>query len=97
MENKKIRGKMNDNLTKIIKKDEKIKYKKVNFSKRTFRSKYYPTILTENIKFYGFDTCIVCQKDINLEIISKDLKKMNRDLTWTNCPNPECQTPILPK
>ena len=97
MENKKVRGKMNDNLTKIIKKDEKITYKKVNFSKRTFRSKYCPTILTENIKFYGFDTCIVCQKDINLEIISKDLKKMNRDLTWTNCPNPECQTPILPK
>ena len=97
MENKKTSGKMNENLKKIIKKDEKIKYKKVNFSKRTFRSKYYPNILTENINFYGFDTCIVCQKDINLEIISKDLKNMNRDLTWSTCPNPECKSPLLPK
>ena len=97
MENKKTSGKMNENLKKIIKKDEKIKYKKVNFSKRTFRSKYYPNILTENINFYGFDTCIVCQKDINLEIISKNLKDMNRDLTWSTCPNPECKTPLLPK
>ena len=29
--------------------------------------------------------------------MSKDLKNMNRDLTWTNCPNPECKSPILPK
>ena len=97
MENKKTSGKMNDNLKKIIKKDENNKYVKVNFKKRTFRSKYYSNILTENINFYGFDTCIVCQKDINLEIMSKDLKNMNRDLTWTNCPNPECKSPILPK
>ena len=97
MENKKTSGKMNENLKKIIKKDEKIKYKKVNFSKRTFRSKYYPNILTENINFYGFDTCIVCQKDINLEIISKNLKDMNRDLAWSTCPNPECKAPLLPK
>jgi len=95
IENKKIRGKMNENLKKIIGKEDKNKYKKVNFSKRTFRSKYYPNILTENIKFYAFDTCIVCQNDINLEIISKNLKDMNRDLTWTSCP--KCQTPILPK
>ena len=97
MENKKTSRKMNENLKKIIKKDEKIKYKKVNFSKRTFRSKYYPNILTENINFYGFDTCIVCQKDINLEIISKNLKDMNRDLAWSTCPNPECKAPLLPK
>ena len=95
IENKKIRGKMNENLKKIIGKEDKNRYKKVNFSKRTFRSKYYPNILTENIKFYAFDTCIVCQNDINLEIISKNLKGMNRDLTWTSCP--KCQTPILPK
>ena len=94
MENKNVSGKMNDKINKIIGKDTG-GYKKVNFSKRTFRSKYYPNILTENIKFYGFDTCIFCQKDINLEILSKNLKNMNRDLTWTNCPS--CKSPILPK
>jgi hypothetical protein len=94
-ENKKVAKNLNENIKKLIEKEDKFKYKKVNFNKRTFRSKYYPNILTENIKFYAFDTCIVCQKDINLETISKDLKAMKRDLIWTSCP--KCQTPILPK
>ena len=94
-ENKKVEKNVNENIKKLIEKEDKYKFKKINFNKRTFRSKYYPNILTENIKFYAFDTCIVCQKDINLEIISKDLKAMKRELIWTSCP--KCQTPILPK
>ena len=97
IENKKVEGNFSDNLKKIIEKEEKNTYTKNKFSRRTFRSKYYPNILTEHIKFYAFDSCIICQKDINLELISKNLKEMNRDLIWTKCPNPECGEPVLPK
>ena len=45
----------------------------------TFKSKYDSDILTEHIKFYAFDSCIMCQENINLELISKDLKQMSRD------------------
>ena len=37
----------------------------------------------------------MCQKDINLELISKNLKDMKRDLNWTTCP--KCNESILPK
>ena len=94
-EHRKVEKTTNDNIKKILEKEDKLIYRKVNFSKRTFRSKYYPNILTENINFFAFDTCIFCQEIINLEIISKKLKEMNRDLTWTNCP--KCKNPILPK
>ena len=87
---------MNDNLRKLLSNSEKSqKLKKNNFSRRTFRSRYCPNIYTENIKFYAFDTCIVCQKIINLENISLNLKEMTRDLMWTSCP--ECNTALLPK
>ena len=98
LEKKKESGNFGDILQKIIEKDEKSSAKQLiknNFSKRTFRSRYYPNILSENINFYAFDTCMFCQKDINLELISKNLKEMNRDLNWTNCP--ECHEQILPK
>ena len=98
LEKKKESGNFGDILQKIIEKDEKSSANiltKNNFSKRTFRSKYYPNILTENINFYAFETCIFCQKDINLELASKNLKAMNRDLNWMNCP--QCHEPILPK
>ena len=94
MEGKKVEGNFSENLKKIIEKEEKV-YKKIKFSRRTFKSKYNPNILTENIKFYAFDSCIVCQKDINLELISKNLKEMNKDLIWTKCP--KCEQPLLPK
>ena len=89
-------GGMNDNLKKLLSNAEKsTKFKKNNFSRRTFRSRYYPNIYTENIKFFAFDTCIFCQQIINLESISLNLKEMNRDLSWTNCPN--CKETLLPK
>ena len=87
---------MNDNLKKLLSNAEKTtKFKKNNFSRRTFRSRYYPNIYTENIKFFAFDTCIFCQQIINLELISLNLKEMNRDLSWTFCPN--CKETLLPK
>ena len=39
----------------------------------------------------------MCQQSINLELISKNLKEMKRDLNWTTCPNPKCGESILPK
>ena len=95
MEGKKMEGNFAENLKKIIADEEKFTYTKNNFSRRTFRSKYFPNILTENIKFYAFDSCIMCQKDINLELISKNLKDMKRDLNWTICP--KCGESVLPK
>ena len=94
IEGKKMEGNFAENLKKIIEK-ENIIYKKNNFRRRTFRTKYFPNILTENIKFYAFDSCIMCQTDINLELISKNLKDMKRDLNWTVCPG--CGESILPK
>ena len=87
---------MNDYLKKLLSKTEKYpKSVKYNFSRRTFRSRYYPNIYTENIKFFAFDTCIICQQIINLELISLNLKEMNRDLSWTFCP--KCKETLLPK
>jgi hypothetical protein len=97
IDEKKVEGNFSDKLKKIIEKEERNAYTKNNFSRRTFRSKYYQNILTEHIKFFAFDSCIFCQKDINLELISKNLKEMNRDLIWTKCPNPKCGEPLLPK
>ena len=68
-----MEGNFAENLNKIIKNEEKYQYTKTNFSRRTFRSKCFPNILTENIKFYAFDSCIMCQNYINLELISKKL------------------------
>ena len=88
--------KMNDTLKKLLSNAEKsTKFNKNNFTRRTFRSKYQPNIFTENIKFYAFDTCIICQQIINLEAISLNLKDMNRDLSWTFCP--QCKETLLPK
>ena len=87
---------MNDNLKKLLSNAEKsTKFNKNNFTRRTFRSKYQPNIYTEDIKFYAFDTCIFCQQIINLEVISLNLKEMNRDLSWTFCP--KCKETLLPK
>ena len=87
--------KMNSQLKKNYQKDAEIKYKNKNFRKRTFKSKYYGNILSDNIIIYAFDTCINCQSNINLEEISLNYKEMNRELMWTKCPS--CKENILPK
>ena len=87
--------KMNNQLQRNYQKDIIIKYKNKNFRKRTFKSKYYGNILSDNIIIYAFDTCINCQENINLEEISLNYKEMNRELMWTKCPS--CKEYILPK
>ena len=95
IEKKNLEGNFNEKLNTILEKEGKKKYNKKGFRKRVFRPKYYTNILSEDIIFYAFDTCIVCQNAINLEQISKDYKNMSRELEWTNCP--KCKNPILPK
>ncbi len=95
IEKKNLEGNFNEKLNSILEKEGKKKYNKKGFRKRVFRPKYYTNLLSEDIIFYAFDTCIVCQNAINLEQISKDYKKMSRELEWTNCP--KCKNPILPK
>ena len=90
-----MEGNFSENLRKVLEKEDKIPVSKTNFSKRTFRSKYFSNILTENIQFFAFDACYMCQKDINLETYSNDFKSMKRDLNWVVCPG--CGESILPK
>ena len=90
-----MEGNFNEKLQKFIENESKTIYKKSKLTKRGFRSKYNEKILTEDITFYAFDTCIVCQKDIDLELISKNFKEMTRDLIWVKCPG--CGNLILPK
>jgi len=91
----KMQKSMNNQLKNSYQKDASSKNMKKNFRKRTFKSKYYGNILFDDIIIYAFDTCINCQKDVNLETLSLNYKDMNRELMWTKCPN--CGENILPK
>ena len=91
----KLEGNIKDNLQNAYKNELKQTYKKEGFRNRTFKSKYYGNILSDDILFFAFDSCISCQKDIDLEAVSMNFKEMDRELTWTKCPS--CGNPILPK
>ena len=95
LDKKKFEGKIKDNLQNAFKNELKNVYNNKNFRKRTFKSKYYGNILTDDIIIFAFDSCDNCQQDIDLESISMNFKAMDRELQWTKCPN--CATPILPK
>jgi len=95
LDKKKLEGKIKDNLQNAFKDELKNTYDNKNFRKRTFKSKFYGNILSDDILFFAFDSCINCQQDIDLESISMNFKAMDRELTWTKCP--QCGTPILPK
>ena len=95
LDKKKFEGDIKDNLQKSFKNELKNVYDNKDFRKRTFKSKYYGNILTDDIIFFSFDSCLTCQKDIDLESISMNFKAMNRELTWITCP--ECDNSILPK
>ena len=95
IEKKNLEGNFNDKLKNILEKEEQIIYDKKGFRKRVFRPKYYNSMLSENIVFFGFDGCIICQNTINLEEISKNYKGMSRELEWVQCP--KCKNNILPK
>ena len=90
----KMEKNMNSQLQKNYQKDF-IVYKNKNFRRRTFKSKYYGNILSEDIIIYAFDTCINCQENIDLESISLNYKEMTRELMWAKCPS--CNEYILPK
>lgn len=75
--------------------NQKKKIDKSKFRKRTFKNKYNSNVLNEEVTFYAFDTCINCQRDINLEVLSQNYKEMIRDILWAKCPF--CSTYILPK
>ena len=95
IEKKNLQGNFTEKLQMILKKEANKTYTKKDFRKRVFRSKYHSNIISEDIVFYAFDTCIVCQNTINLEDISKNYKNMTREVEWTVCP--KCKNPILPK
>ena len=95
LDKKKFEGNIKDNLQNAFKDELKEKYTNKDFRKRTFKSKYYGNILSDDIIFFSFDSCINCQQDIDLENISMNFKAMDRELQWTKCP--KCTTPILPK
>ena len=98
LDKKKLEGKIRENLQNAFKDELKNDYRKEGFRNRTFKSKYYGNILTEDIIFFAFDGCmdIDCQKEIiDLEYASMNFKAMDRELTWSKCP--KCGTPILPK
>ena len=90
-------GNLNDNLQRVIKSEENNVYSNNNFRKRTLKSKYCKNILTEDILFYAFDTCMGmdCQNEINLFTISQNYQDMARDLIWAKCP--KCNEYMLPK
>ena len=67
-------GNLNDNLQRVIKSEEGKVYNNNNFRKRTLKSKYFKNILTEDVLFYAFDTCMGmdCQNEINLLTVSQE-------------------------
>ena len=80
---------INDILQKVIQKEifDPNLNNKLNFKKRTLKSKYYKNILFEDVTFYAFDTCIYCQKVINLYKKCINLNEINRDIMWIKCEN----------
>ena len=95
LDKKKLEGQIKDNLQNAFKDELKNIYTNKGFRNRTIKSKYYGNILSNDIIFFAFDSCISCQKDIDLEVVSMNFKEMDRELTWTKCPG--CGNPILPK
>ena len=95
LDKKKLEGNIKDNLQNAFKDELKTKESNAGFRKRTFKSKYYGNILTDDIMFFAFDICNNCQKEIDLEIVSRNFKEMDRELQWAKCPF--CGTPFLPK
>ena len=57
-----------------------------NFPKRTFRSENETNILGDKISFNCLQNCPDCNKLINVENLSRDYKKMKKDLCWAKCP-----------
>ena len=59
---------------------------KENFPRRSFRTEYETNILGDNISFNYMQKCPECNKLIDIENISREHKKMKKDLYWAKCP-----------
>ena len=57
-----------------------------NFPRRTFRSENETKILGDKIVFNCLQNCPDCNKLINVENLSRNYKKMKKDLCWAKCP-----------
>ena len=68
---------------------------KLNFSRRTFKSDDEKNILGDNIVFNYMQKCPECNTLLNLEKISNEYKKTNKELLWAKCL--KCENLILPK
>ena len=90
-------GNLSENLHKFIKSQEGKTYNNNFFRKRTLKTKYFKKILTEEILYYAFDSCMGmdCNNEINLLKVSENYKEMARDLIWAKCP--KCNEYMLPK
>ena len=64
-----------------LKSDDKSK-----FPRRTFRGEDETNILGDSISFNYFQKCPDCNKLIDIENISKDYKKMKKEILWAKCP-----------
>ena len=56
------------------------------FQKRTFRTKNDLNILGDCFSFNYIQKCAECNKLIDIENISKNFKKMRKDIFWAKCP-----------
>ena len=68
---------------------------KSNFLRRTFKSEDEKNILDDNITFNYKQQCPECNTILNLEKISNEYKKTNKELLWAKCH--KCENFILPK
>lgn len=70
-------------------------YKKENFRKRTFKNKFEPNVVGDEVKFYCGPKCVECNEQINLVELCKNFDNMKKDICWAECS--KCQNNILPK
>ena len=53
--------------------------------RRTLKNSEDKNILSEDVIFFAYDTCIECQKIINIFRQCKDLEKIKKDDKWIRC------------
>jgi hypothetical protein len=80
---------LNDNNKKEINKSQ--------FRKRTIKSKYDDSEISDNYEFMKTYPCVECLEKIYLLDICKNFKDMSKDLEWASCQNQNCNAKILPK
>lgn len=68
---------------------------RVLFNKRTFKCEYEKQVVSENVKFNRYDTCIECSSTLDLPQISINFASMKKDVMWAQCAH--CGAFNLPK